>query len=223
MKDRVVMALMELRLLPQASYLLVLLALLLLGLTHGVLELSQNWQMHFIENMESFFPLALALITTPILLTDSEQGMTELNATLPHRRILITRVWVVWGASWIVIVAGSETMNLFWGPVPFWSGMLAVLGPALFLSGLAVWATLLTARVAVGYVVALGLPVADLILRVLGAFRAVPALQLIDTFSYRWVTPSMAWWIPKLFMLIAGTVLLERAVANSQRYWSRGF
>lgn len=220
MKDRLIMAGLELKLLPQASYLLLLVALLLLGLTHGVIELAQNWQKHFIENMESFFPIALALITAPILIVDSEHGMLEINATLPHRLILVTRVYAVWGLCWLVILLGAAVMDLIWGPVPFWEGMLAALGPALFLSALAVWASLLTARLAVGYLVALGLPVADLILRVLGAFQAIPALQLLDTFSYRWAVPSVPWWMPKLFMLVVGAVLFERAVATSRRYWS---
>ncbi len=221
MKTWLYMAGLELRILPPASYLLLLLALVLLALTHGTLELASRWPSHFIENMESFFPLALALISTPILLADSEQGMTELNATLPHRRFLVTRVYAVWGSAWLVIIAGAQLMNIFWGPVPFWSGMLAALGPALFLASLSVWATLWTARVSVGYLVALSLPVADLILKVLGAFSAIPALQLLDTFSYRWATPAMPWWLPKIVMLAVGTILFERAVAKSRHYWSR--
>lgn len=221
MKTRARIALMELRVLPQVSYLLLLVALVLMGLTHGVMELAQNWPTHFIENMESFFPVALALISTPILIADSQQSMTELTATLPHKKILITRVYVVWALSWLVILIGTDIMNLLWGPVPFWEGMLAALGPALFLSGLAVWATLFTTRVAVGYLVVLGLPAADLILKVLGAFNAVPWLQLINTFSYRWMTPGVPWWIPKLMMLVVGTILMERGVAKINQYWSR--
>lgn len=221
MKARVVMSLIELKIMPWASYLLLILALLLLGLTHGVIGLQSNFGKHFVENLESFFPLALALISTPILLIDVEQGMAELNATLPRISILVTRVHAVWGVSWAVILIGTEVMNLVWGPVPFWSGMLAALGPALFLTGLAVWATLLTGRVAVGYLVALGLPATDLILRVMGAFAAFPPLQLINTFSYRWMIPSVAWWVPKVVMLVAGTILFERAVAKSGRYLNR--
>ncbi len=221
MKARVTMSLIELKIMPQASYLLLILALLLLGLTHGVIELSSNFAKHFIENLESFFPLALALISTPILLIDAEQGMAELNATLPRIPILITRVRAVWGVSWAAIFLGTEAMNLLWGPVPFWSGMLAILGPALFMTGLCVWATLLTGSVVVGYLVALGLPVADLILKVMGAFAAFPPLQLINTFSYRWMIPSIAWWVPKVVMLVAGTILFERAVAKTGHYRNR--
>ena len=221
MRERCYLMLMELKLVSKSSYLLLLLALALLALTHGVLELQATWPKHFIENMESFLPLALALLSTPLFMIDSEQGMTELNATLPHQNILTARIAGVWALGWLVFLVGAELMNIAWGPVAYWSGVLAALGPALFLTGLAIWATLITARVAVGYLVALGLPVADLILRVLGAFAAVPPLQLIDTFSYRWVTPAMPWWIPKLFLLAVGCILIASAVVKSPRYWSR--
>jgi hypothetical protein len=215
------MLLLELKILPLASYSLILLALLLLAATHGALGLAQNWKRHFSENMESFFPMALALLSAPILVADLDQGMIELSAALPHRRVLVARIYAVWGASWLAILAGSGVMALMWGPVPYWSGMLAALGPAMFLSAVAVWATLLTARTSVGYLAALGIPAADLILRVLGAFTAIPALQLIDVFSYRWAILPVAWWVPKLFMLLVGGILFERAVAASQRFWAR--
>jgi hypothetical protein len=211
----------ELKLIPQVSYLLLVLALVLLALTHGALELARNWQKHFVENMESFLPLALALLSTPMLITDSEQGMVELNATLPHRAILAVRFLAIWGVSWAFLLAGAECLNLLWGPVPFWSGVLAAFGPAVFLTGLAFWATLITVRVAVGYLVAIGLCVTDLILKILGAFAAVPALQLIDAFSYRWASPGLSWWIPKVFMLAVGIILIVQAIQLSKRYWSR--
>lgn len=221
MRNRLRVALLELKVVPQAPFLLLLLALLLLGLTHGVIELASRWPRHFIENMESFMPLTIALISTPLLITDSEQGMTELNATLPNRKILWTRWALVWASCWVVLLVGADIMNVLWGPVKFWTGVWAALGPALFLTGLALWGTLLTARLAVGYLIALGLPVTDLILKILGAFSAVPLLQLLDTFSYRWNVSSVPWWAAKLFMLVVGAALIVAAIRQSPRYWSR--
>ncbi|PSR22892.1 MAG: hypothetical protein C7B45_05175 [Sulfobacillus acidophilus] len=215
------MAAIELRLIPLVGYLLLAVALALLALTHGPLELARNWQRHFIENMEAFVPLSLALLSAPMLIADSEQGMVELNATLPHRAILTVRFLAVWAVSWAFLLAGAEFMNLLWGPVPFWSGVLAAFGPAVFLTGVAFWATLITARVSVGYLVVIGLCVTDLILKILGAFATVPALQLIDTFSYRWATPALSWWVPKVFMLAVGIVLIVQAIRLVARYWSR--
>jgi hypothetical protein len=213
----------ELWILPLAPYSLLAAALLLLGLTHGVIELARNWPRHFIENMESFMPLAVALISTPLILTDSDQGMVELNATLPHREILWVRFGVVWGFCWLILLSGAAVMSLFWGPVRFWAGVWAAVGPAAFLTGLGLWATLWSARLSVGYLVVIGLPVADLILKILGAFSALPWLQLLDMFAYRWNVPAMPWWIVKGVMLAAGFVLIALAINHSSRYWSRTF
>ncbi|MCY0877651.1 MAG: hypothetical protein OWU84_01720 [Firmicutes bacterium] len=211
----------ELAIFPLMPYSLLAVALLLLGLTHGVIELAQNWPRHFIENMESFMPLTVALISAPLIQLDSDQGMVEMNATLPQRLILWIRLAVLWGTCWALLLAGAEIMNLLWGPVRFWAGVWAAVGPAALLTGLALWATLLTTRLAVGYLVVIGLPVADLILKILGAFNAVPWLQLIDTFAYRWNVPAMPWWVVKAVMLGAGGVLIALAIQASPRYWSR--
>lgn len=202
---------------------LVVAALILIALTHGVLELAVNWRKHFIENSESFIPLALALASAPMLLVDSEHHMTELTSSLPQVAILHTRWLALWGPMWMVLLCGMEVMNLIWGPVHFWDGVLAALGPGLFLTGLAIWAGLLSARVAVAYLVAIGLPVADLILRILGAFTVIPPLQLLDVFAYRWTMASPAWWEVKWFMLIIGAALIEGAIRHRRRFLSRAF
>ncbi len=211
----------ELKILPPLSYLLLAVALGLLALTHGALELAQNWPKHFVENMESFVPTAVALISAPMLVADGEQGMLEVSATLPHKRIAQVRWLVVWGASWAAILAGAEIMNIIWGPVAFWTGVAAALGPALFLSGLAIWASVLTARLVLGYLVAVGLAAADLILRVLGAFNAVPALQFLDVFAYRWNIAAVSWKWVVLFMGIAGLCLIQCAIQTAERFWRR--
>lgn len=200
--------------LPWTRYGLIVLPLLLLGLTHGVLGSAHHWQHHYIANLELYFPLALAWLSTPILIADQAPGMGRIGTALPRRWILAARVYLVWGISWIIILAGTGVMSRVWGPVPYWSGMLAVLGPAVLLSSLSVWTTILTSRSATGYLAALGLPTADLILRALGAFAVLPELQLFDVFSYRWAVAGVAWWVPKLFMLVVGTALFERAVAT---------
>ncbi len=196
-------------------------ALALIALTHGVLEPASLWRRHFIENCESFIPIALALITAPLLLVDSEAGMVELSATLPLRAILQARLLGLWGMSWALLLLGLEAMNLLWGPVPFWSGILAAIGPSLFLTALAVWSATLSGRLAVGYLATIALPVADLILRILGAYAAVPPLQLLDTFAYRWSMASPSWYAVKLFMLVVGFVGLQGCILLANRIYRR--
>ncbi len=197
------------------------LAILFIALTHGILELASNWQRHFVENCESFIPLTLALITTPLLLVDSEAGMVELGATLPKRNILQLRWLLLWMSCWGFLLASLEGMNLVWGPVLFWRGVLAALGPSLFLTALAVWSATLSGRVAVGYLVAIGLPVADLILRILGAFSAFPPLQLLDTFAYRWNISTVPWYDVKWLMLFMGLLGVQSAIGSANWLYQR--
>jgi len=199
------------------------LALLLLGLTHGVLELASRWDRHFIENMESFFPLAIALTTVPLGIIDREAGVLEHEMTLPMAAIAGWRLAILWTVLWAEILIGVGIFDKLWGPVPFWAGVGAALGPALWLSALGLWATLIVPRVAFGYLVILALPVTDLILRVLGAFSAIPALQLIDLFAYRWNIPSVPWEWVKTAMGVVGWVGLTMAVRWRRRWVERAF
>ncbi len=121
----------EARITFSLTLVLVPVALLLVALTHGVLESAALWRRHFIEDCESFILIAIALITTPLLLVDSEAGMVELSATLPRRTILQVRCLTLWTACWAILLAGLEAMNLVWGPALFWRGILAALGPSL--------------------------------------------------------------------------------------------
>jgi len=211
----------EARITFSLTLVLVPVALLLVALTHGVLEPAALWRRHFIEDCESFIPIALALITTPLLLVDSEAGMVELSATLPRRTILQVRWLTLWAACWALLLAGLEAMNLIWGPVLFWRGILAALGPSLFLTALAVWSATLSGRLAVGYLATIAFPVADLILRILGAYTVVPPLQLLDTFAYRWTMASPPWYAVKLFMLVVGLAGLQGCILLANRLYRR--
>lgn len=192
---------------------LVAIAVTLMGLTHGVVELASLWPRHFMENCEAFFPLAFALATAPLMTVDAEHGMIELSTKLPRARVLNLRLLALWAPGLALAALALGVMAALWGPVHLSRGILAGIGPALFLSGLAAWAATLSGRTAVGYLVAIGLPVADFILRVLGAFRAVPALQWIDCFAYRWKVPSPSWPDVKWAELAVGLLLLEALVA----------
>lgn len=218
MKSWVRRAFYELKILPWGSYLLVLVAFLLLVLTHGVLEEAVKWRKHYIENMESFFPLAIALITAPLIVIDADQGMIEQIVDLPYIRMLHLRLTAVWTAYWSISLVGVEILNLIWGPVHLWEGLLAAVGPALFLTGLGLWGTLYSGRVAVGYLLALGLPTADLILRIIGVFTALPWFQLLDTFAYRWNIAAMPWWIVKIVMAVIGLMMIELSIRKSRRH-----
>ncbi|PSR33145.1 MAG: hypothetical protein C7B46_11285 [Sulfobacillus benefaciens] len=213
---------LELQLLWNWNWLLLLVALALLGLTHGVLEFAYNWRKHYIENMESFFPIAMAIITTPVFLVDHEDNVLEHEATSPMRAISHWRLAVLWTTMWFVVMVVGLGFDAIWGPVDFWAGAYATLGPAVFLSGLAIWTTLLTNRLAVGYLTVLSLAAADLILRILGAFQALWGLQLLDLFAFRWNITTLPWPWVKTFMLITGVLLIEGAILLRPRLLARG-
>lgn len=201
--------------------LLVALAVILMGLTHGVVELASRWPRHFMENCEAFFPLAFALATASLITVDADHRMVELSTKLSRIRVLNLRLFAIWAPGLALAVVAVGVMVELWGPVHLSWGLLSGLGPACFLSGLAAWSATLTGRVAVGYLVAIGLPVADLILRVLGAFQAVPMLQWIDCFAYRWQIASPGWADVKWAQLAAGLVLLESLIACSGSLYRR--
>jgi hypothetical protein len=201
---------------------LLAIALILVGLTHGVLELAVRWQRHFVENMEAFFPLALAFSTAPLLTLDADQNMIELTAKIPVTRLLHLRLLAIWGPFLLLASGVLAIMTAFFGPVPWQVGLFAGMAPAALLSGLALATASLTGRVAVGYLVAIGLSVADLILRVLGAFQAVPLLQWIDCFAYRWpVVGPPTWQVVSLGQLLMGLVLIEGCLWSAPYLYRR--
>lgn len=203
------------------GWLLLGLALALMGLTHGVLELASRWQHHFVENCEAFFPLALALATAPLILLEAEQGMIELTFKLPTRRILNLRWFSIWGPFILLAGVVLTLMSLAFGPVDWVHGLWAGIGPAALLSAIAVAGASYSGRLAVGYVAAIALLVTDLILRVLGAFSALPILQWIDCFAYRWPTPDPTWQVVSSVQLIIGLFAIEAMILDARRCYRR--
>ncbi|WP_053959125.1 hypothetical protein [Sulfobacillus thermosulfidooxidans] len=193
----------------------------LLALTHGPLELARLWQHHFIENCEAFFPLTYAFITAPLMVIDHEFGMIELTSSLPRQQILLVRWAISWGMATVVNTVFVAVMIDLWGPVKLGAGILAALGPLFLESSLALWASALTKRVAVGYLVAIALPVSDLIVRILGGFQALPFLQLANLFAYRWPVTRLNWQIVSITQFVIGFLLMSMAIILARRLYQR--
>lgn len=193
-------------------------SLLAVGLTHGVLEQAARWPDPYAE---AFLPLALALSTAPLLTLEHDQGMIELSPRIPLRRSLHLRWLAVWGPFLLISAVGLGIMTHFFGAVNGWSLALAVLGPGAFLGGLSLLAASLSGKPAVGYVSAIALVVADLVLRGLGLFASSPRLQWINAFAYRWQLPAPAWQGVCLAQLAAGFVLMEAAILLAPRLYRR--
>ncbi|PSR27492.1 hypothetical protein SAMN00768000_2790 [Sulfobacillus thermosulfidooxidans DSM 9293] len=193
----------------------------LLALTHGPLELARLWQHHFIENCEAFFPLTYAFITAPLMVIDHEFGMIELTSSLPRQHILLVRWIITWGMATLVNIVFVSIMISLWGPVRLGAGILAALGPLFLESGLALWASALTKRVAVGYLVAIALPVSDLIVRVLGGFQAFPLLQFVNLFAFRWPITSVNWQIVAVTQFVTGFLLMTMAIIFARWLYQR--
>lgn len=204
-----------------------LLALVAIGLLLTALERLQVlggamlWRRHFEENLESFLPLAVALGAAGLGLVELEAGMVEMTAGLPAERILGLRLGLQQAVSWCIVLVGTVAMAAAWGPVAFWDGWVSALGPGLFLSGLALWSATASGRIAVGYLLSIGLLVLDLVLQVLGAFRAVPPLSLLNLFAYRWNVPAVPWPWVKAVQAAAGLLLMVMVVARIRRYQAR--
>ncbi len=196
-------------------------SLLAVGLTHGVLEQAARWPDPLVENAEAFLPLALALSAAPLLTIEYDQGMIELSPRLPLRRSLHLRWLAVWGPFFLISAVGLRVMTHFFGTVNGWSLALAVLGPGAFLGGLSLLAASLSGKAAVGYVSAIALVVADLVLRELGLFASAPRLQWINAFAYRWQLPAPAWQGVSLAQLAAGFVLMEATILLAPRLYRR--
>ncbi|MCL4521292.1 MAG: hypothetical protein M1415_06865 [Firmicutes bacterium] len=203
-------------------WILLLLALALMGLTHGVLEQASRWQPHFVENLEAFFPLALALSTAPLLTLDVDQNMVEVTARVPSRPVLHLRWLAIWGPFLIFAGLVLTVMTFFFGSVPWPQGVLAGLAPSAFLAGLATWGASLSGRTAAGYLLAIGILVADLILKVMGAFASFPSLQWIDCFAFRWpISGAPSWQTVSLLQLVVGLGLIEAAILCAPRLYRR--
>jgi hypothetical protein len=173
------------------------------------------WSRHWTENCEAFFPIAFGLASAPLLLVEQEDGQLEVTGAYPMARVARTRLLAVVGGGWAAVLAGLVVLRLGFGPVPFWSGVLAALGPGLFLGGLSCWAATASGRATLGYLLAVGVPVMDLVLRLLGGFQVLWPLQFINVFAWRWPLPEPPWWLVKVAMAGAGFALYARAAG----YW----
>ncbi len=154
---------------------------------------AESWARLFVENCQSLLPLALALAAVPALLRDAEHGTVEAAIVLPSRAVLATRLAVILGGGGALCAAWLGVLALLWGPVAFGAGLWAAAGPTLFLAGLGLLLASASGRSTVGYLAVIGWATGDLVLRLLGAFRAVPALQWCDVFAFRWPLPAPGW------------------------------
>jgi hypothetical protein len=179
------------------------------------------WARHFPENCEAFLPVAVGIASTPALLAEEEQGLWELNGALPVGRVAAVRMGAFVGGMWLATIAWLVVLRFTFGPVPFGSGLLAASGPGLLLGGLGTWAATATGRVTMGYLMVVGLPVADLILKILGAFSAVPVLNWLNVFAYRWAVPAPPWPVVKAVMAVLGILLYAVTVVRWRHYGLR--
>jgi hypothetical protein len=210
---------LELRLALNPTVWLVPAALVLLALMHtGLGGGAAVWARHWVENAEAFVPIAFGIMSAPLLLVEADEHTWEMNGMLPVPRVAGVRLLAVVGGGWLVTLLWLAVLRVAFGPVPFWNGVLAALGPGLFLGGLAAWVAARTARVAMGYLMAVGVPVADLVLKLLGGFQVLWPLQLLDVFAYRWMTPLPPWWVVKVVMAAGGLYCYAMAIRHWRQY-----
>jgi hypothetical protein len=194
---------------------------LVAGMRLGPLGGATGFRVDFVENLEAFVPLAVALGAAFPPLVEPDHQVVELAAPLPVERLMAWRLALGQAVAWLAIAAGALVMAVLWGPVPLGPALWAALGPGLFLSGLAAASSLVSGRVAVGLLLPIGLAVADLVLRVLGAFAAFWPLQLLDLFAYRWNVTALPWPWVKAAMAAAGLLLLAYTAATARHHWVR--
>jgi hypothetical protein len=213
---------LEARLALGANLALVALGLILVALERlPALGGAALWRTHWTENLEAFVPLAIALGAGQAVLVNVERATVEMEAAFPVERVVATRLVLQQAAAWFAVVVATAAMAWAWGPVAYGRGLVAALGPASFLSGLVLWGASASGRAPVGYLLALGLAVADLVLRVLGAFAAVWPLAFLDLFAYRWNVAFPAWPWVKAAMLASGLGLMALSVARARAYMAR--
>jgi hypothetical protein len=181
----------------------------------------EAWRSLFVENCQSLLPIAIALGLVPVLLRDAEHGTLEEAITLPASRLAAVRLALLGLGPAALAVAWLAVLAALWGPVAFGEGLFAALGPTLFLSGLGAWAALATGRATVGYLVVIGWPLGDLVLRLLGAFAGLPALQVLDVFAYRWPVPRVPWVLVDVLQAAGGAALWARVVLGVRTSWRR--
>lgn len=204
---------LELKLGWGAPWILVPLGLVVLTLMHtGLGGGSSQWARHWGENCEAFVPLGFGIGSASLLLVEHDEGMLEMAAPLPMPRVARARMLVLVGGAWLLVLLWLAVLRVAFGPVPFATGLAAALGPGLLLGGGAALVASASGRVALGYLVAIGLPVMDLVLQLLGVFYRLPPLEMLNVFAYRWPTPLPGWVAVKAVMGLAGLWLYARAI-----------
>ena len=204
---------LELKLAGGVPWILVPLGLLVLTLMHtGLGGGSAQWAPHWVENCEAFLPLGFGIGSASLLLVEHDEGMLEMASALPLPRLARTRTLALVGGAWLLTLAWLLLLRVLWGPVPFWAGVGAALGPGLLLGGGSALVASWSGRVALGYLVAIGVPVMDLVLQLLGVFYRLWPLELGNVFAYRWATPEPGWVVVKIVMGLVGVWLYRRAM-----------
>lgn len=204
---------LELKLGWGAPWLLVPLGLVVLTLMHTGLGGGPSvWARHWAENCEAFIPIGFGIGSASILLVEHEEGMLEMAAPLPLPRMARARMAGLVGGAWLLVLVWLAILRVLFGPVPFATGLVAAFGPGLLLGGGAALVASVSGRVALGYLVAIGLPVMDLVLQLLGVFHHLWPLQVVNVFAYRWATPLPGWLAVKVIMGLAGLWLYARAI-----------
>lgn len=204
---------LELKLAGGAPWILVPLGLLVLTLMHtGLGGGAAQWAPHWAENCEAFLPLGFGIGSASLLLVEHDEGMLEMASALPLPRLARTRTLALVGGAWLLVLVWLLLLRVAFGPVPFWTGVWAALGPGLFLGGGSALVASWSGRVALGYLVAIGVPVMDLVLQLLGVFYRLWPLQLVNVFAYRWATPEPGWVMVKIVMGLLGLWLYRRAI-----------
>ncbi len=176
----------------------------------------ESWRALFVENCASLLPVGVALALVPALLRDAEHGTLEAAVSLPARGVAAARLAVLLGGGAVLATVWLAALAAFWGPVAYFAGLYAAMGPALFLGGLGVVAATLAGRATVGYLTVIGWALGDLVLRLLGAFHAVGGLQWLDVFAYRWPAPGPGWRAVTAVQGGVGAVLLAQAALRAR-------
>jgi hypothetical protein len=195
-------------------------ALLVIAFMHGGLGGGAAlWAVHFPENTEAMLPIAFGLASAHLLLVEHDDGQIEMAGAYPMGAVARTRLLALVGGGWVLVFLGFLVLRILFGPVPFWTGLLTALGPGLFLGGISCWLAAYTGRVTMGYLMAIGIPVMDLVLRLLGGFQVLAPLQFVNVFAWRWALATPPWWTVKVVMAAAGLLFYAKA-AGSWRVYS---
>ncbi|MGC8488203.1 MAG: hypothetical protein ACP5QO_08285 [Clostridia bacterium] len=194
-------------------------ALVVLGFMHtGIGGGAGVWRANFPENTEALLPVAFGLASAHLLLVEHDDGQIEITGAYPMAAVARTRLLALIGGGWLLVLVGLLALRVLFGPVPFWSGVLTGIGPGLFLGGIACWAAASTGRVTMGYLLAVGIPVMDLVLRLLGGFHVLWPLQFLNVFAWRWPLVTPPWWLVKVLMGAVGLFCYARAAGSWRTY-----